>query len=272
MRILISVDIEGVAGVFHSEQTRPGNPEYERARLWMTQEANAAILGAFDGGATEVLVNDSHGNFRNLLLDHLDARARCIQGKPRYLGMMAGLEYDCDAAFMIGFHSRAQGRGILAHTISSFAFSRVVFNGLELGEPGLYAALAGEVGVPVVLGTGDNIFIKENASLLSSAIWVETKQASGLNSGCTLTPRASQAAIRSAAEQAMSRVGQSLPFVIKAPVECVLTTTTSGMADLFCQWPALERIDAVMLRFHANTVESAVRILNCLSAMSAMLR
>ncbi|TCT09515.1 M55 family metallopeptidase [Paralcaligenes ureilyticus] len=272
MRILISADIEGVAGVFHAEQTRPGNPEYERARLWMTQEANAAVEGAFDGGATEVLVNDSHGNFRNLLLDHLDRRARYIQGKPRYLGMMTGLEYDCDAVFMVGFHSRAQGRGVLAHTISSFAFSRVVFNGLELGEPGLYAALAGERGVPVVLGTGDNVFIEENADLLSSAMWVETKQASGLNSACTLTPLASQEAIRSAAEQAISRVAQSRPFVIAAPIDCVLTTTTSGMADLFCQWPTLERIDGVTVRFHADTVESAVRILNCLSAMSAMLR
>ena len=66
MKVLISTDIEGVAGVFHHEQVRAGNPEYERARLLMTHEANAAIAGAFDAGATEVLVNDSHGSFRNM--------------------------------------------------------------------------------------------------------------------------------------------------------------------------------------------------------------
>lgn len=98
MKILISTDIEGVAGVFHAEQVRPGNGEYERARAWMTGEANAAVAGAFAGGAAEVLVNDSHGGFRNLLPDQLDERARLVLGKPRYLGMMGGLEEGCDAS------------------------------------------------------------------------------------------------------------------------------------------------------------------------------
>ncbi|HWT38598.1 MAG TPA: M55 family metallopeptidase, partial [Paraburkholderia sp.] len=78
MKVLISVDIEGVAGVVNPEQTRAGNGEYERARRWMTLEANAAIEGAFAGGATDVWVNDSHGGFRNLLPDMLDARANVI--------------------------------------------------------------------------------------------------------------------------------------------------------------------------------------------------
>src|SRR5690606_16650190 len=133
MKILISTDIEGVAGVFHAEQTRPGNGEYERARVWMTGEANAAIEAAFDGGADEVLVNDSHGGFRNLLPDALDARARVVLGKPRYLGMMGGLEESCDAVCLVGYHARSQARGILAHTINSFAYARIFINGVELG-------------------------------------------------------------------------------------------------------------------------------------------
>ncbi len=148
MKVLISTDIEGVAGVYHSEQVRPGNPEFERARLLMTQEANAAIAGAFDAGATEVLVNDSHGGFRNMPPDVLDARARVVQGKPRYLSMVAGVEEGVDAVCMVGYHSRAQGRGILAHTINSFAFAGISLGGQELGEAGLYGALAGEYGAP----------------------------------------------------------------------------------------------------------------------------
>ena len=101
MRVLISVDIEGVAGVFHPEQTRPGNGEYERARGWMTQEANAAIAGAFDAGASDVLVNDSHGHFRNMPADLLDPRARVVQGKPRYLGMAAGVEQVAEASLRL---------------------------------------------------------------------------------------------------------------------------------------------------------------------------
>ena len=92
MKVLISVDIEGIAGVFHPEQTRAGNAEYEQARRWMTREANAAAQGAFDGGASQVWINDSHGGFRNLLPDLLDPRARLVLGKPRTFGMMAGLE------------------------------------------------------------------------------------------------------------------------------------------------------------------------------------
>src|SRR5450759_3319558 len=143
MKILISTDIEGIAGVYHHEQTQPGNPEYERARLLMTHETNAAVAGAFDAGATAVLVSDAHGSFRNMPPDLLDPRAQAVQGKPRYLSMMAGVDEGVNAVCMIGYHSRAQGRGILAHTINSFAFRRVFFNQRELGEAGIYGALAG---------------------------------------------------------------------------------------------------------------------------------
>ncbi|MDB5947731.1 MAG: D-aminopeptidase DppA, partial [Ramlibacter sp.] len=179
MKILISTDIEGVAGVVHHQQVRPGNPEYERARVLMTQEANAAIAGAFDGGATEVVVNDSHGDLRNMPPDLLDPRAQAVQGKPRYLSMMAGVDEGVDAVCMIGYHSRAQGRGILAHTINSFAFRRIFFNDMELGEGGIYAALAGEFGVPVVMASGDDIFIQEHRPLLPHVNFVQVKGATG---------------------------------------------------------------------------------------------
>jgi D-amino peptidase len=137
MKVLISTDIEGVAGVYHHEQARQGNPEYERARLLMAHEANAAIAGAFDAGATEVLVNDSHGGFRNMPPDVLDARARVVQGKPRYLSMVAGVEEDgVEAVCMVGYHSRAQGRGILAHTINSFAFASIRLGIRSWARPG----------------------------------------------------------------------------------------------------------------------------------------
>ncbi len=277
MKILISTDIEGVAGVFHAEQVRAGNGEYERARAWMTAEANAAVQGAIAGGAEEILVNDSHGGFRNLLPDGLDERARLVLGKPRYLGMMGGLEEACDAVFMIGYHSRSQGRGILAHTINSFAFARVFINGMELGEAGLYGALAGELGVPVILGTGDDVFIEETRDTFPGAEWVQTKVAHGQGSGITLSPAASRRAIAAAAESAVrnfKRGGdkKAVPFRIPAPIECRLQTQSSALADLFCMWPTLERVDGVTLRFTTDSMQSAIRTLNSLAAMSFMLR
>ena len=277
MKILISTDIEGVAGVFHAEQVRAGNGEYERARAWMTAEANAAVQGTIAGGAEEILVNDSHGGFRNLLPDGLDERARLVLGKPRYLGMMGGLEEACDAVFMIGYHSRSQGRGILAHTINSFAFARVVINGMELGEAGLYGALAGELGVPVILGTGDDVFIEETRDTFPGAEWVQTKVAHGQGSGITLSPAASRRAIAAAAESAVrnfKRGGdkKAVPFRIPAPIECRLQTQSSALADLFCMWPTLDRVDGVTLRFTTDSMQSAIRTLNSLAAMSFMLR
>ncbi|KXF75297.1 aminopeptidase [Paramesorhizobium deserti] len=272
MKILISTDIEGVAGVYHPEQTRPGNAEYERARLLMIAEANAAIAGAFNAGATEVLVNDSHGNFRNMPPDLLDPRALAVQGKPRYLSMMSGVEQGVDAVCLIGYHSRAHGRGILAHTINSFAFARIELNGMELGEAGIYGALAGEYDVPVILGSGDDVFISENRALFPNTVFVETKRAHGCNSGTSLSPERARTAIREGMKDAVSQLEKVQPFRLTGPIEARIRAQTPALADLFCQWPDLERLSGDELGFRAPTVEAAVRIINCLSAMSTMLR
>ncbi|MDR6409667.1 M55 family metallopeptidase [Paraburkholderia terricola] len=277
MKVLISADIEGVAGVFHPEQTRAGNGEYEAARRWMTLEANAAIEGAFAGGATQVWVNDSHGGFRNLLPDLLDARAQVVLGKPRTLGMMAGLEYGAALVFMIGYHAKSQTRGILAHTINSFAFARVSLNGVEVGEAGLYGALAEEYGARVALLSGDDVFAEETAPRFPGARFVVTKSATGHASGVTQSPANARDAIGTAAREVVRQhlAEGHAPHATRAgakPVECELRVQTTALADLFCQWPTLTRVDAVTLRFDAASAEDAVRMLNCLSAMSFMLR
>ncbi|KMY85159.1 D-aminopeptidase dipeptide-binding protein DppA [Candidatus Paraburkholderia calva] len=164
MKVLVSVDIEGVAGVFHPEQTRPGNGEYEQARRWITQEANAAAQGAFDGGATQVWINDLHGGLRNLLPDLLDRRARFVLGKPRTLGMMAALEASPDAVFMVGYHARVQSPGILAHMINSAAFACVA------------------------LLTGDDVFGAQTLPAFPGARFLCVKTAYGYSSGVTETP------------------------------------------------------------------------------------
>jgi D-amino peptidase len=272
MKVLISADIEGVAGVFHPEQTRPGNGEYERARRAMTLEANAAVEGAFAGGATQVWVNDSHGSFRNLLPELIDARAGVVLGKPRTLGMMAGLEDKPELVFMIGYHARAQSRGILAHTINSFAFARVSVNGEEIGEAGLYGALAAERGARVVLLTGDDVFVEETRPAFAEARFVTVKTAHGYSSGVTQSPASACDMIRCAAAEAVGQAPRTRLGKVIEPVHCELRVQTTALADLFCQWPTLERIDGVTLAFDTPSVEHAVRVLNSLSAMSFMLR
>lgn len=271
MKVLISTDIEGVAGIVHPDQTRRGAPDYERARLWMVQEANSAIAGAFAAGADEVWVNDSHGDFRNMPADLLDPRARAIQGKPRPLGMMAGVDLGVAAVCLVGYHSRAHGRGILAHTINGFAFASIAINGQELGEAGIYGALAGEFGVPVAMASGDDVFIAENRALFPDTLFVETKRATGCHGGISLAPEASCAAIQAGVAAALGRPLPP-PFRIPAPLTVTMRAQTPALADLFCQWPSLHRLDGSAFHFEAGSVADAVRMINGLSAMSSLLR
>ena len=277
MKVLISVDIEGIGGVFNVQQTRAGNAEYEQARRWMTLEANAAVEGAFAGGASDVWVNDSHGGFNNLLLDELDVRARVILGKPRALGMMAGLENAPALVFMIGYHAMAQSRGMLAHTINSFAFARVLVDGTDTGEAGLYGALANEYGARVALLSGDDVFERETRPAFPDAKFVVVKRACAHASGDMLTPTASREPIREAAREAVGQVARDGAWWDHACAPrrvrvCELHTQTSALADLFGQWPDVERVSGCVIRFAAPSAEHLVRTLNCLSAMSAVLR
>jgi D-amino peptidase len=272
MKILISVDIEGVAGVFHPEQTRPGNPEYERARRMMTMEANAVIDGALAGGAAEVLVNDSHGSFRNLLPDLLHERADMVLGKPRALGMMSGVDTDVAAVMMVGYHGRSQSRGILAHTINSFGFARVWLNDRELGESGIYGALAGEFGVPVIFGSGDDVFVDEARPQFPEAELVCLKTAHGATSGVSVSTQRALSLLSEGAQKAMARIGAARPYVLGGPIACRLQAQSPALADLFAQLPMIERIDGVNIGFTAPSVQYAVRLLNSMSAMSFMLR
>lgn len=272
MRIVISTDIEGVAGVFNPEQTRPGNGEYERARVWMTAEANAAACAALDNGAHEVIVNDSHGPFRNIIPDKLNKHVKLLQGKPRYLSMVSGVETHPDGVFMIGYHAKSKTRGILAHTINGFAFARIWLNDQELGEAGLYGALAGEFGVPVLFASGDDVFIEETRPLFPQTSFVETKQAEGQYAGLSLTPEESCNQIYQCVAGIVSQRIEHQPFQITPPITCRLQAQTPALADLFGQLPIVTREQADTIRFSAESVQSAIRIINCFSAMSTMLR
>jgi D-amino peptidase len=144
MRVLISIDMEGIAGVVDPEDVTPGSAEYERHRLHMTEEANAAVRGvlAVDADAT-VLVSEAHGPFRNLLHEQLDRRAELVRGKPKPEGMMAGITEAIDAVVFLGYHGKAgTARSVLAHTVNGSVIGDVRCDGRSLGELGLNLAVS----------------------------------------------------------------------------------------------------------------------------------
>lgn len=272
VRVLISVDIEGIAGVVHPEQTRAGNAEYERARRQMTAEANAAAVGAFDGGAAAVIVNDSHGDFRNLIHEALDPRVELLLGKPRDLGMMAGVDQDCAGAFLVGWHAKARTAGVLAHTINSFAFSRVSVNGAEVGEAGLYGAVAAEFSVPIALLTGDDRFIEETAPAFPGAVAVTVKRAHGNRVATSLSQQAACEAVRNGARDAAVKCVSLKLRPVQTPASIAVEATSVAIADLFAMLPIVKRIDPLTVQFASPTMRHALRVLNSLSAMSSVLR
>ena len=158
MRVYVSVDMEGIAGIVHEDQTNPVDPrcaaEYARGRKLMTEEANAAVEGALAAGAGFVLLNDSHWDMRNLLAEELHHAAVLLSGGPKRLSMLEGIEAGFDAALFIGYHAKAgTARAVLDHTMTDVVRD-VRLNGRSMGELGLNAALAGSYGVPVALVSG----------------------------------------------------------------------------------------------------------------------
>ncbi len=155
MRVLVSVDMEGVAGVTSPTDVMPGTDEYRRFRELMTAEANAAVAGAFDGGATTVTVTDSHDRMRNVLYETLDPRAHLVSGPVRPLEMVEGAR-QADCAIFLGYHAPGgTPRSVLAHTLS-VTIRRLQLDGVAVGETELGARVCAQFGVPVGLVTGDD--------------------------------------------------------------------------------------------------------------------
>ena len=270
MKIYISADIEGVAGVVSFEQGRPGNAEYERARRLMTEEVNAAIEGALAGGATEILVNDSHGPMTNLRPELLHPTAELILGRPKPFSMFAGLEDDHALVFCVGYHASAAHFGVLAHT-TSFVFRRVEVDGLALGEAGIYGAYAGERNIPVGLISGDDVCIEEHRPLFPDAEFAQVKQALGQRSARSLGIAAAQSMIRAAAERAIRRAAEIRPFRSGQPRELVLDMANTGLADVVATVPVSRRLDATRVAFPLTSMADALRWMSTANAMSALL-
>ncbi len=226
MKVLISADMEGTCGVSSWTDVTP--PEYgeagssagayERARLRMTREVNAAIAGAYEGGATEVIVNDSHDGMRNLIPEELDPRCRFITGNDKPLGMTQGVDLDgIGALFYTGYHAKAgTPNGPLAHTWTGWV-NDVRVNGVSTGEFGINSIVAGHFGVPVVLATGDNLAVAQVREWCGEqVVAVAVKEGLSTFSAIHLHPTAAQDAIRHGAKTAIERIAQAKPYVLPA--------------------------------------------------------
>ncbi|WP_410015454.1 M55 family metallopeptidase [Sodalis sp. C49] len=269
MKVFISADIEGIAGVMRPEQCSPGTAEYQLARGLMEQEVNAAIDGAFAGGATEVVVADSHAAMTNLRAGNIDGRARLVQGKPRGLSMVEGLERQSfDGMMFIGYHSAAGEFGVLAHTINGRAFYRVKINGEVMGECDIYAAAGAEYHAPLWLVSGDDRLQGWVERYYPDADYVCVKRAISQNAAESLSPAAACSAIREQAAQTVGRAGNHCTSRIQPPYRLELMTARPVLADLFCLIPGVERQDAVTVGYSSQTVADIISLLSAFSYLA----
>jgi D-amino peptidase len=235
MRVYISVDMEGVAGVAHEDQTDPTEPrhagEYNRFRKLMTHEANAAIAGAIEAGAKSILVNDSHWLMRNLLAEDLNPAAELLSGGPKRLSMVEGIDTGFDAAMFIGYHARAGTRNAtIDHTYTSRVYEARL-NGEPVGELALNAAMAGVHGVAVALVSGDRALAAEARALLGDDVEaVVVKEAVGRFAARSLAPSVACERIRAGAIAALSR--KHSPYTIRAPIRLEVDFALTQMADM----------------------------------------
>ncbi|WP_437609235.1 M55 family metallopeptidase [Erwinia sp. V71] len=270
MKIFISADIEGIAGVMRPEQCSPGTAEYQLARGLMEQEVNAAIDGAFAGGASEVVVADSHAQMTNLRAENIDPRARLVQGKPRGLSMVEGLEQQhYDGMMFVGYHSAAGERGVLAHTINGRAFYRMKINGLVMGETDIYAAAGAEQGTPLWLVSGDDCLKSWIGEYYPSVDYVCVKRAISQTCAESMSPQAARDALRATAADAVRQARSKVTSRLSGPYQLELMVSKPVLADLFCLVPGVERIDAVTVGYQAEKMATIISLLSAFSYLAS---
>jgi D-amino peptidase len=223
LRVFISVDMEGLAGVVSSSDVSASGPDYQHFRGLMAAETNAAIDAAFRAGATEVLVRDSHGAKQNLLPGDVDPRARLLRGHgsgPK--NMMEGIDSTFHAVVFIGYHASAgTPNAILEHTSSGNVLDFSI-NGVSLPEGGYNALMAGLYGVPVVFASGDRAAVDQLRELLGPIEVVSVKEEIGGNAALGLSPALAQDAIREGVERAVRERARYSPWRMQAPYTMVL--------------------------------------------------
>jgi len=269
MRVFVSVDIEGVAGVVGREEGQKDNAEYERARRLMTGEASAAIAGIFDAdSASEVTVADAHGTFRNIIPELLDRRARIVRGKPRQLAMIDGVQRGFDAAMFVGYHGKAgTGDSVLSHTFTGTLYD-VRVNGRSFGETGLNAAVAGAYNVPLKLITGDASVAAEVADLLGDVRTAVVKEGVGQLGADSVHPEVACEIIRAAAREAVTTRGAL--FRVDGPVALEVEVMLPAYADQALIIPGIERIGGRTLGYSAPDYLTAYRVVRLIAALSGL--
>ncbi|GAB2580214.1 M55 family metallopeptidase [Microlunatus antarcticus] len=250
MKVFLSSDMEGTAGVVDWSQCLAPQPEYQYYRGLLQDEVNAAIDGAMSAGATEFLVNDSHSSMQNLRPDALHGRARYLSGRHKPMYMMQGLDASFDAVFFVSYHgSMASEASTLSHTYNPRAIARVLLNGIEVGESGINSLVALGHGVPVVLITGDDTTAEEAARITPGVVPAVVKHSVTRFAAESLHPEEAKELIHDAAGRAIAGLGDAQVPAITLPATLEVLFLNGDFAEMATWVQGVTRVDTRTVTF-----------------------
>ncbi len=262
MIIYISVDAEGISGIYNLWQVMPGQPEFEFARRMMANDINAAARGAFEAGAERVIVNDGHNNGNNMIIDMLDERIELISGAIRPLGMAQGAELGADAAMLVGYHAARGTKGVISH---SYAYGSVVemrLNGRIIAEHDLIGNVIGAFGTPVIFLSGDDRVAQAARASIPNVYTVETKTCISDGAALCRHPKTVARDITETVKRAVVgfKKGEIAPMVPSCPVELDVRYVSETHAELASRVPGTVRVCGHTVGFRGDDYLSAYKM------------
>lgn len=274
MRVYMSMDAEGISGIFNLGQVMNNNKEYEFARRMMANDINAAAEGAYQAGAEQVIVNDAHNNGNNLLIEQLDPRIDLISGALRPLGMAEGADLGCDAALLIGYHRRKGAKGVASHSYAYGSMVELVINGRVASEHDLIGYCLGAYGLPVVFLSGDDLVCADARSSIPGIYTVETKIAISNNAALCHHPKRNAQAITETVKQALLNYKKDgiRPMTLAGEVQIDVRYSAEVQATRAATAGNTQRLDENHVRYYGEDYLTAYRAFMVGTSLAAAFR
>ena len=261
MKLFLSTDFEGVSGIVAWEQIIEGNSEYEQGRRLLTNEVNAVISGALEGGAKEFVINDSHHYMRNLHPQELLGKATLITGKHKPMYMMEGLDSSFDGICFVGYHgSIGAQQAVLSHTYNPAAIWEVRINGDVVGESAINALVATHYNVPIILISGDEATVQEAQNIAPNAEKVIVKQSLGRFAAAHIHPTVACEMLQKGASRAVRHVKEMHSPVFTRPVSLEVTFLVADMAEMALWVRGVERVGPRIVKISSEDLLELYRM------------
>ncbi|MEN3045199.1 MAG: M55 family metallopeptidase [Candidatus Hydrothermales bacterium] len=262
MKIYISIDLEGIPGIVSQDHVKKDGKDYEKARKWMTNHLNTVIESLKETGVQKILVNDSHGEMTNIILDEIPEDVEIITGNLKKFSMVEGIN-ECDAGIFLGYHSKAGSLGVLDHTYFGRAIYEIRINKIPYGEFGINTLVAGNFDVPIIFVSGDDETIKEAKSLVENIEYVLTKQRRSRFSAKTFSFKSIEREIRNKIPIAIKKFKNKeiLPLKLTGSIEIEVDFINTAMADIGEIMPKTIRTSPRTLYYKAEDIIEAYFVL-----------